>query len=1122
MFTKYFSNPVGGLSSFMDDVTILTKVVYRNWLMDEVFKSNYLKSLAVDVGCIGWPQRKLVCGMRWYGIGAQYELFVKKNLEQVEAVLVGGGKYVANKIAERVGSGMIKNIARNNKGGKSKVAKDVQANPEGMEKAWNVVVRGEQADAEEEEEAEADPEEVEKRAESLYKEQQFRCKRQYQCSDTPNVQTLFVLSEVNQLSVANGYFDFDCHGAPFCGISCVDVAVGRKPRFEDYWPLISRQHANNPAMFVGTDDFVGDYGNGKGVNVCFVEEAVGGTWVPIVNHSINPQWKTVFLCHHVANGDPLSPDNHYTLICRQNSTPHNFGFPLLRVEEEEVRDRELSFTDTWKTCIVSWLTYFGMTKTSTYRTIVYGNVSQRFPNNDDRRVVFDRKEKIVVQDSYRGVTIRHRRLAYWSWKSYVVSGTCVCLLAIFKRSPLFIGVGLHHFYSATYSDTDRDKVEIENSVQELAVSEVRCSNCYSEMQATVAMGFDFEKALPVIFRQREVNTDPAFGQVLTDSLVYMRNVGESLLTGKKRINSNMAGMVAYEVNGRMATVENIQNIMANQEAGQDPLNVGVVDIDVGEAEPLLVAAGKCNFVERAKIDLPRRRRAIAVAPIGPMITTNGVVTPGYFPSTGSDSVLAAFGGRSMNKLPRLEDNDEFMDFSRELVRTMVNRTLINNAAEPNCVEFFKEHYRKIKGVKYVEKTVAEYIEYQKGMASRKFSEHRCFVKFERSNKRSKKTGVMLTKPRLIMIMADCMLVECCPILELFHQWNSGPFGKYQVKDLDPEEMAHRIADAQLGPHSVTDYSSFESSIDLKMMELEILAMELLCDKAGWSDVKQSINKYHGKARTLKHKKMSLVIRTRCSGDFWTSFGNGVVNVCVMAYCHFKRFGSLDTFKVLAEGDDGLVPLESLDENLIGELGFKFSSALTGNQPGDTDFLSARWIDGKRLPNIGKVLSGLFWVKKAAHLKTSKQLYLLRCMAASVNAMFPGHPILTEAVNRIGLLTSGMSAFKGVERYLDRWKFPKIVSKFPVGLKVDESLRPYVAEGAEGFPGIPIAIQFELEKRLREDVDFFVGTLLDDYEIVRENVESSHCLNDDEIKPSCEFVQLCEAIGSRLSIAPTNL
>lgn len=598
------------------------------------------------------------------------------------------------------------------------------------------------------------------------------------------------------------------------------------------------------------------------------------------------------------------------------------------------------------------------------------------------------------------------------------------------------------------------------SYEQVCVSVLLSNEAYSEMQAAIGLGHPPEKAMISASRQRSVNTEHVQNDVMSGTIWYLKHMATQLRDDEnfKERPVNYSGLVSYEVPGRNAVVAGVDVIMKNQHKGSSSKKK---------------AGG--NFIRRYGIEESLTRNPIAVAPVGTLESDEGPLMAGLYPDNSSESLLVAFAGRSMNKEPRENRPSEFIEFSKEFIGDIIDKTDFE-LEEPDHIEFFAEHYKPKRGEKYVTQCLEDYEEHNLGRGPKDFESNSAFVKFEDSSKLNPTSQEWQVKPRLIMTMSKLMSIRCVTCLLLIHAFNDGPFNQYQVKGLTPQEMAETVSDYCDDFYAVTDYSSFESSIDRHIMEIESFAMIKMAQKAGFTELERALHDYMNRPRQLKTRSGLLQIWTRCSGDFWTSFGNGVVNVCVQAFVYHKKNGSLDGFTMLAEGDDGLMKQSTLDPEMVGQLGFNFSSSLQGCMPGDADFLGSRWADGKRYLNIPKVLSRMFWVKNGCGLKVSKQLYILRCMAASVYHLSPGHPVLTAAVNRIGALTAGVSSFRGARAYLDAWKFPLLVSSFPRYVEVDDAMRLIIAEGAEGFLPISIVEQLELERRIDDDVSIYIGSM----------------------------------------------
>jgi hypothetical protein len=230
-------------------------------------------------------------------------------------------------------------------------------------------------------------------------------------------------------------------------------------------------------------------------------------------------------------------------------------------------------------------------------------------------------------------------------------------------------------------------------------------------------------------------------------------------------------------------------------------------------------------------------------------------------------------------------------------------------------------------------------------------------------------------------------------------------------------------------------------------------------------------------------------------------GNGIINFCIMQFCADTYGLTITKDDLIVEGDDGIIMEGVANPALIGLLGFKFSTSVSGARPGDTDMLRSRWKDGKRYLSIGRILSSIFWVKRSSGLKKSKLLYIQRCMGLSLHYLSPNHPVLSAVVHRIGKLTSGYNAFKGYEKYVNKWGFDVSAIKdmsYPKEFSVDESMRHAVVEGAEGFDPLPLASQLAIEDILLNDSSYELnfGNLLNGFSEVRENVEAYRVVEED--------------------------
>lgn len=589
------------------------------------------------------------------------------------------------------------------------------------------------------------------------------------------------------------------------------------------------------------------------------------------------------------------------------------------------------------------------------------------------------------------------------------------------------------------------------------VSSVRLTHVYNEMQLLHLNGKDPLAAVADLNRLREVNTDVAMSHVLT----HTGEVAKLLASGLGKVacpTERDRTLIGFDTDGHAAFIPEVAFDNVRLHGGREKF----------------IDKKNWNHVSRWKRGDRHKPKRICVAPIG------AVTHHGLFSSNDEQSTLAAFVGRAMAKeeYPSLVHLDEFLAFSTSFLDDVINNTEISLGQEPEPSVAYIDHYRGKKKAEVITNNVGEYNKYMRGEMStrelKKFTRHSAFVKCENNTKMYK--GEAYVRPRLIMTLSKLYSFMLVPLVALMQAWAHGPFSKYQVKGMTTQEMLEKIVSVSNRPHCVTDMSAFESSITKSVRQLENHVMVRLCEKAGYLRTKAYLLNLVSDGRFLHVPWGVLWIVTRCSGDFWTSFGNGIVNVCLNAYCAHKK--GLE-FSMIAEGDDGLISSDIPCTDILHDLGFKFSSEIKGEREAQCDFLRSLWALEGRILNVPRCMQSL-WLKKACYLRRSKQLFLLRCVGQSLHHLSPGHPILWALVERIGMETSGASSFKNHTDYLDMWKYLPNMGKYPVGIVINESLRPLLAVGTHGFPPISICDQLVLEDRLLNDRDIFLGRLLDDY------------------------------------------
>jgi hypothetical protein len=228
---------------------------------------------------------------------------------------------------------------------------------------------------------------------------------------------------------------------------------------------------------------------------------------------------------------------------------------------------------------------------------------------------------------------------------------------------------------------------------------------------------------------------------------------------------------------------------------------------------------------------PVKSRPVATAVIGSPRTDGGHLGPGLLPVTDQIGILTAFAARSMTYVEP-EDNiiDEFVEFSKTFLQPFIDGTDCTELTDEDPIVYFRNHYRGKRSQSWIEGQINQFNFYESGLADISFDSHSCFVKLENSSKEV--DGTYQLRPRLIMTMSPVMLFKCCRILAVVDRWNRGPFSRFQVKDMDPAEMIQKIMEFSDRAHTVTDYSSFESSITGRIRVIENFVIESLLAKAG--------------------------------------------------------------------------------------------------------------------------------------------------------------------------------------------------------------------------------------------------------------------------------------------------
>jgi len=830
--------------------------------------------------------------------------------------------------------------------------------------------------------------------------------------------------------------DIDQHGAPFCGMTCVDIAARQPVNVKKY---ISRVGTNvikrdgEPAVkiftqdvigTVGTDSYVKAYAQQYGLGVILLHrilDAQTGDYQYFQHSQVNNlSGKYVILVFSTA----LYDTGHYTLLMKTHSDVNHMAM-----------EGKYSTPD------------WGCKILGTSLTLKFGQLVPRRTNADVRSYT-NAREAIKLQGQNQIVTTR-RHLWLCGYKIRVPFTKKTCVI---------------------------DATRAHAMSREIATS--MSSDVGDIVQVNLNLG-------------REINSAPD-PVVAVHTTQVMKHFAKKVRQAPRRICTE--GMVTVNAPNSTAIIPDLDVIQANQRmAVQGGGRYKANHFEIPEWRDV---EGEIKWRD---VDKTKLNQVVATAPIGCPVDGGIPVGVGLISLTDEKGIVASGGGRGCSKatLPNADVDDnraEFLKESLEFVDDMLSRTSVENIIPEDSTllglvnQFVRTNEGK-KSRRWIDNCIRDYIKYKCGQMTikqeKKYCRHSAFVKLESNIKR--RDGKVFVRPRMIMTMSKRMQFELCYLANISDSWYAGPIADYQVKHMNPQDMIEKIRQAQDKPHCVTDYSAFESSITADVRRIEMHLLHTMCEKAGYFFTSRTLSELHlDLGRTIHQAGVRLLLNTRCSGDYWTSLGNGVVAICLMRFCHHRNNLTSD-FVMLAEGDDGLVPIEVPNVEELARLGFKFSSETSGTRPGDTDFLRSLW-EKRRWLNIGRVLSKIFWVKGNGKLKRSKQMFLLRSMALSLHYLSPGHPVLWAVVKLIEKKTRGYVAFKSAALFLDGWKEWDLSGKFPE-VRVCEEMRARVAEGADGFPPLCITAQKVLERRLLSGNLNTIG-ILQDYPDFADNRDAS--------------------------------
>lgn len=918
-------------------------------------------------------------------------------------------------------------------------------------------------------------------------------------SDFPKLRTRFKVTEIN----ANANFvNFDCHGAPFCGVVCIDIAVGKKPKIEDY---ISRASACENPTDLGTNEFLAEYANFRGVNLAIMTSNNGNN---VIHRIVNsPNWEYICLKFNEPDGGEIG---HWTLLCSndKNIVTGKREDPLEMLGVRINMPREIRLNQY----------LYGLIKFSYcfFVTEIFVDYDQ-----EDKREVTHRRDPSEMEDCYFkinsdyyfsivgfGVNIRftespitdclnhvrqffdmlearflilNANLPAYLQLNFVIYGhnTIIYLISVFILDHVVgrFSEQADNYYSFLYSEflPKRDCV----------ISFQKFKKAYLEAQ-TLTYDNRF-MALSLISQSRYLNSNMQIPLILSNTMGFTR----ALITGLPFTSPN------YQVRHVAVNAGNANAVIANQAVIAQNQQAGLAAVGAGKLS-------RNNFVKKAKIRKVVVNRVVAQSPTISFVNHGKQLGPGQICVTDDLGLLAAFCGRSMSKNPseiNAKTMKDFVKFSKRFIDRVIESMDFSKINQEDPRVAIARLYKGKKPEKFVSSLVEGYTKYLEGKSSRNYHKPSCFNKMENSAKIV--DSVVRTKPRLIMVMSELMLIEYSQVLDVISVWNESFIKRFQIKHESEEDVVRKIIEVTSKDHMVTDYSSFECSIIGKIREIENYCIIKCLRRAGLTIALKRFTKDFSRPRVLENKEMHFHIDSRNSGDFHTSWMNGLVNILIGAYTYAKnnpQDKGFVNFNMIAEGDDGLRRSFGDDEAIAKQLGFGFSMSTCGTSPGDVDFLRARWINNKRYLNVARCLK-IAWTLSGKTIGRTKSKQIQRCAALSMHALSPGHPILWALVKRIMLETKPNVLSDKMKEYFKHMSYNNSVLTFEElkikcaetmgDFKCDEEMRKYVAMGAADFPPISIAQQLSLESMIldrRSNVINLIG-ILDDYEDIKVYSES---------------------------------
>lgn len=961
-------------------------------------------------------------------------------------------------------------------------------------------------------------------------------------SDFPKVKCLFHLEELDSYGIDSMLMN--PLGTPFCGITAIDLAVGILPKPDVY--LKRAKYMDSPYK-LGTSTNLAKHAFNRGVNLRIIIPYGNEIPTETYDYCNDQSWRWVILVVKDNNGNKLMavPDqnsiNHAFLVLDEKSNYEQNDIVTINFEP--------SINDLWflifelagsffATSFFSYFLIYACSETSGFFSFYY-SLAMFFAGNNDVKIPTETVEMVtyivgvistilpildeliflylnfskifLFRKEYKFIEYRynpsnHDRRNIRERRDLIESQDCYAVLVL---RPVFRLFGFNF-------------VELDNPYicmvfgfepkEEVIISVNRTNQIFKEIQ--LCNSSELSVALVSMLKANYLNTDdslPLLYKHTSDYLKYCHN-------NMKLCESRKLRTVAYAAQGALSYIADLNIVGINQFAvcvgSGFAKEAGGPNLISVEKESINNGFLSCYF---DKI-VDKTRKAISFAPLFSIYTWCTQVGPGHVCTTTPTTLFAAMVGRSMVKIPH--ECFEFLRFSYTVIDWLISNLDSSGVIiDEDCVQSYRRINRGKRTQKYIESKINAYNDCLVSKKKHgKFFNNSCFVKLEDSSKVV--NGVSRVRPRLIMTMSDYLSIRLSPLIELIDTWNKSLIERYQVKSLDPETFVNRVVGLTSHKHIVTDYSAFESSVSYCFKKAENYMIKRLYDKYQFHEVYKDFKSLSEESRVLHSSIGKFRISSRCSGDYLTSTFNCLINFLINAYSAHKLGLDFRLIDLIVEGDDGLTKPEQIDNKVIKSLGFGFSDNTAGSSVGDVDFLRRRWVHEGSLINVGRALKNLFWVNTNQRLTIAQQKSILRAKAMSYYFLSPGHPIITPAINYILRKTSGCNYFRGLEQYLS---YNVINSQFDVKkigknmgtIPVREELRHYLAEGAVGFPQIPITCQLEIERSFNNDV-LYVSSILDEYDDIKTSVINNTWFHDELGPMSTEMLDCLRILQSDLN------